>query len=548
VQESVVIKNLDHLGLVASMIDELEIEKSVDNVISVDTNKKLLSHGILTKAMILNGLGYVNKQLYLTPQFFKDKPLETLFSQAINAKQINDDALGRTLDAIYDYGVSELYEKIAYKAISNLGLHPSTIHLDSTSFHVDGNYNSNSHYNEKIIHITKGYSRDHHPQLNQVVLNLIVEHQAGIPLMMMAADGNQIDTQAFASIVDAHIDSLKAVSDATLTLIADAALFTQKGLESIKEKKIDFISRVPMRLKEAKAFITHAQRDDFTSIDKNYSYIKKIITYAEIEQQWILYKSEHARARESKTIAKNLLQESTQSAKTAKKLMIKPFFCEADATEALNEFQSKNTHLLITDKRIHQQAKFKCKGRPKPNQEPDHYEYFINFDISMNTDILRERIEKESGYFILATNNRALNAQELLEQYKSQQRVERGFRFLKSPEFLSDSLFLKKPERIEAMLMIMTLCLMVYASLEYKIRKELKQQDKTFPNQLGKPIKNPTARWIFECFFAIHMLYLNQNQKMVVGLNEQHRMILELLGTRYLDCYGVNLNEKVGAE
>ena len=547
-QESVVIKNLDHLGLVASMIDELEIEKSVDNVISVDTNKKLLSHGILTKAMILNGLGYVNKQLYLTPQFFKDKPLETLFSQAINAKQINDDALGRTLDAIYDYGVSELYEKIAYKAISNLGLHPSTIHLDSTSFHVDGNYNSNSHYDEKIIHITKGYSRDHHPQLNQVVLNLIVEHQAGIPLMMMAADGNQIDTQAFASIVDAHIDSLKAVSDATLTLIADAALFTQKGLESIKEKKIDFISRVPMRLKEAKAFITHAERDDFTSIDKNYSYIKKIITYAEIEQQWILYKSEHARARESKTIAKNLLQESTQSAKTAKKLMIKPFFCETDATEALNEFQSKNTHLLITNKRIHQQAKFKCKGRPKPNQEPDHYEYFINFDISMNTDILRERIEEESGYFILATNNRALNAQELLEQYKSQQRVERGFRFLKSPEFLSDSLFLKKPERIEAMLMIMTLCLMVYASLEYKIRKELKQQDKTFPNQLGKPIKNPTARWIFECFFAIHILYLNQNQKMVVGLNEQHRMILELLGTRYLDCYGVNLNEKVGTE
>lgn len=547
-QESVVIKNLDHLGLVAAMIDELEIEKSVDNVISVDTNKKLLSHGILTKAMILNGLGYVNKQLYLTPQFFKDKPLETLFSQTINAKQINDDALGRTLDAIYDYGVSELYEKIAYKAISNIGLHPSTIHLDSTSFHVDGNYNSNSHYDEKIIHITKGYSRDHHPQLNQVVLNLIVEHQAGIPLMMMAADGNQIDTQAFASIVDAHIDSLKAVSDATLTLIADAALFTQKGLESIKEKKIDFISRVPMRLKEAKAFITHAERDDFTSIDKNYSYIKKIITYAEIEQQWILYKSEHARARESKTIAKNLLQESTQSAKTAKKLMIKPFFCEADATEALNEFQSKNTHLLITDKCIHQQAKFKCKGRPKPNQEPDHYEYFLNFDISMNTDILRERIEEESGYFILATNSLALNAQELLEQYKSQQRVERGFRFLKSPEFLSDSLFLKKPERIEAMLMIMTLCLMVYASLEYKIRKELKQQDKTFPNQLGKPIKNPTARWIFECFFAIHILYLNQNQKMVVGLNEQHQMILELLGTRYLDCYGVNLNEKVGAE
>lgn len=166
----------------------------------------------------------------------------------------------------------------------------------------------------------------------------------------------------------------------------------------------------------------------------------------------------------------------------------------------------------------------------------------------MRTNILQQRIKEESGYFILATNKLTLSPQELLEQYKSQQRVERGFRFLKSPEFLSDSFFLKKPERINAMLMVMTLCLMVYTSLEYKIRKELKQQDKTFPNQLGKPVQNPTARWVFECFFAIHVLRLNQTQKMVLGLNDRHRIILELLGIKYLNCYGVDLNEKVGAE
>jgi len=561
VQESVAIKNLDHLGLVATMIDELEIENSVNSEISSDTNKKVLSYGTLVKAMILNGLGYVNKQLYLTPQFFKDKPLETLFYQTIRAEQINDDALGRTLDAIYNYGVSELYEKIAYKAISNLGLHSSTIHLDSTSFHVDGEYKQQKtptdididiedelQLKPSPIHITKGYSRDHHPELNQVVLNLIVEHQAGTPLMMKAADGNQIDTQAFTSIVDAHIDSLKAVSDTSLTLIGDAALFTQKGLEAIKEKKIDFVSRVPMRLKEAKVLIMNTPSESLISLDENYSFKEQDIEYADMKQKWILYKSQHATVRESKTLSKNLLQESTKSAKAAKKLMIKPFFCEADATEAFNAFQSKNSHLLITNKSIHQKSKFKGKGRPKPDQEPDYYEYYLNFEIRMHTNTLQQRIEEESGYFILATNRLGLSAQELLQAYKSQQRVERGFRFLKSPEFLSDSLFLKKPERIEAMLMIMTLCLMVYASLEYKIRKELKTQNKTFPNQLGKPIQNPTARWVFECFFAIHILYIAQAQKMVVGLNDKHQLILELLGVKYLNCYAVSLNEKVGAE
>jgi len=132
-----------------------------------------------------------------------------------------------------------------------------------------------------------------------------------------------------------------------------------------------------------------------------------------------------------------------------------------------------------------------------------------------------------------------LTAQAVLEKYKSQQRVERGFRFLKSPQFLSDALFLKKPERIEALLMVMTLSLLVYAALEYTIRTKLKEQNKTFPNQLGKPVQNPTTRWIFENFFAIHLL-LFHNEETIVGLNERHRLILELLGNTYMLFYGLS--------
>jgi transposase len=73
-----------------------------------------------------------------------------------------------------------------------LGLTLKTLHLDSTSFHVDGEYNRYSHNSDENrvpIKITKGYSRDHHPELNQVVLNLMVEHQAGIPVWMKASNG-----------------------------------------------------------------------------------------------------------------------------------------------------------------------------------------------------------------------------------------------------------------------------------------------------------------------------------------------------------------------
>jgi transposase len=103
--------------------------------------------------------------------------------------------------------------------------------------------------------------------------------------------------------------------------------------------------------------------------------------------------------------------------------------------------------------------------------------------------------------FILATNEldtAHLPPHEVLHGYKGQVQAERGFRFLKDPQFVASSLYLKKPERIMALLMVMTVCLLVYAALEYRIRQALKAHEATFPNQKGKPIPNPTARWVFQ--------------------------------------------------
>ena len=82
------------------------------------------------------------------------------------------------------------------------------MHLDSTSVHVDGRYNSDEPPSEQVVHITKGYSRDHRPDLNQVMLELIVEHQAGIPVLMKPLSGHSRDPQAFGQVIQAHIDQL----------------------------------------------------------------------------------------------------------------------------------------------------------------------------------------------------------------------------------------------------------------------------------------------------------------------------------------------------
>jgi len=115
---------------------------------------------------------------------------------------------------------------------------------------------------------------------------------------------------------------------------------------------------------------------------------------------------------------------------------------------------------------------------------------------------------EQKGFFILGTNDCSgeLTMQNMLNHYKSQQSVERGFRFLKSPDFLVSSIYLKSPQRIEALLMIMTCCLMIYAALEHLIRRELQAKNLFFPDMKKQPTQKPTAKWVFWCFMGIHVL------------------------------------------
>ena len=178
------------MGLVAGMFEELGITEVIDQATQQDPAMRIVTAGHAVKAMVLNGLGFVNQQLYLVPHFFQNKPLSRLIAPGIQASHLNDDTLGRTLDTLYETGLTELYSLIAATAATRLGLTPTFIHLDTTSFHVDGRYNSDEAPDEQVMNITHGYSRDHRPDLNQVMLELVVEHQAGIPVLMKPLSGN----------------------------------------------------------------------------------------------------------------------------------------------------------------------------------------------------------------------------------------------------------------------------------------------------------------------------------------------------------------------
>ncbi|MDD1434831.1 IS1634 family transposase, partial [Dolichospermum sp. ST_sed6] len=123
-----------------------------------------------------------------------------------------------------------------------------------------------------------------------------------------------------------------------------------------------------------------------------------------------------------------------------------------------------------------------------------------------------------------------------LKEYKAQQSCERGFGFLKDPLFFADSIFLKSPERIESLGMIMGLCLLVYTLAQRQIRIALKESKLTIKNQLGKATERPTLRWIFQCFQCIHLVEFDQ-EKHVSNWTQDRDFILNLLPDDCLRYY-----------
>jgi transposase len=529
---------LDHLGLVAGMFDELGIGDVLDRAMQHTPETRIVTVGSAVKAMVLNGLGFVNQQLYLVPMFFQNKPTQRLIAPGVEAQHLHDDTLGRTLDMLYDYGVTELYSLVAATAAQRLGLAPTFAHLDSTSFHVDGRYNSAEEPDAEVIHITRGYSRDHRPDLNQVMLDLIVEHQAGIPLLMKPLSGNSSDVQTFGQIVTEHIQQLHTTYGTTY-LVADSALYSAENLQQLATTGSKWITRVPVTVTEAQDALAQADPETMEPLGEDYRYHMLASTYGGVAQRWMLCYSAQRRPQARRSVDKHWRKQSEAEAKAFQKLCRTAFACVADAQHALTTFAHGLQAASLHESTIEPRPRYGKRGRPGQDTAPVQVVYQITGALTSSLAAHDALIAPQSC-FILATNELdegVLPPQALLAGYKGQQHAERGFRFLKDPRFLASSLYLKKPERIMALLMVMTVCLLVYAALEYRIRKALKDQDATFPNQKGHPVQNPTARWVFQYFVGIHLLRICGEGAFVLNLNDQHQQLLRLLGRSYEAFY-----------
>lgn len=512
------IKTINHLGIIAGIVDEIDLVDIINQELGIE-EQEIVNSGEIVKAIILNGLGFVSQPLYLFSKFFEDQATEHLLGQGILPEYLNEHKIGRVMDKLYDFGLSKLFLLIALSAVKKYQINLDYSHLDSSSFSVHGQYNqtifSESEFQKKDsegelipMKITYGYSKDKRPDLKQFILNLIVTGDGNIPIFIEAASGNQSDKKVFGEIAKNYQQQLKLET----TIVGDSALYSKDNLELLKQ--IKWLTRVPFSIKEAKNLVSTVKDSEFkSSVVAGCSWVERESNYGEINQRWLVVKSDARTKSDLASLEKKIAKELESIQKKLTTLSQKSFQSETEA--------ELNLKLIVS------KLKFHSINEIKITENPDKT-YQITGVIQANHDVI-EAFYNRAGKFIIATNrlNReSFSCDEMLIKYKEQQNVERGFAFLKDPLFFAESIFLKSPRRIETMAMLMGLCLMVYSLGQREVRRQLFMAQTGIPNQLGKLTGRPTLRWIFQCFQGIHLL-IHQGVKQVVNLTEERQLILK---------------------
>lgn len=537
----VVVEHLNHLGIVAEVCREIGVAEWLDA--QDPTSRQRVSVGTATVAMVLNGLGFSNRQLYLVSQFFEDKPVEHLLRRGLSTAELNDDCLGRTLDWLYAHDVTTLFAGLALRARQAFGVSLRRLHADTTSFAVSGDYQPpEGDLDVQTIAVTYGYSRDHREDLKQWMLALVTSGE-GIPQFLQPLDGHASDKVALPQVILELTRQLRASGETAGVYVADGGLYSEANMRALNEAEVAWVSRVPETSSLAQAVVRDEPVVWQHSDDAQVAWWSRTLELPQGGERWLVVRSREGEQRARATLQRRVEREQAQWEKRWRHLSHRAFSCAPDAQAALERERQLMPPWLAVYTGVVAVPKYGHRGRPRRGAAPAEQEWHVQAELRLDPDALEREVRRKAA-FLVATNildTIALPNLALIQTYKAQSAVERGFAFLKDPLFLASSVFVKKPQRIMALAFLMVLCLLVYRLAELRVRERLAAAHETVPDQLRRPTTRPTMRWLFQCFEGIDLHHMTlpdgAQTTQVLRLSALHRQVLRLLGPAYEKCY-----------
>ena len=378
--------------------------------------------------------------------------------------------------------------------------------------------------------------------MKQAVLELMVSQDGGIPFVSKSWDGNTSDTQVVQKRAEALIRACKATPTPRY-LIADAKLYCEDNAAPLA--KLGFITRIPATLKLVSQVIGQAlQGDTGQTFDANTRYQPLALCHYGRAQRWLVVYSQAAYERAEAVLNKAKQREHETIKKQLLHLQAKRFCAPKAAQDALLALTKGWTYHRVASDHLREHKRYAGKGRPTPSTPLKATQWQIQVHVDADDETLA-RAKQAQACYVLGPNIDAseLSDTEVITAYKGQSQVEGGFRLLKDPRFFVSSLFVKKPNRIAGLLMVMTLALLVYSAAQRRLRMELATHQETVPNQINQPTRSPTLRWVFQLLEGMHrvrMTLQGQVHDLIEGLNDVQVKILRLFGDNVCRLYQIS--------
>jgi transposase len=532
------------LPIVSAYARTLGVVEEVDRLCGP---KRGVSDGQIVLALVLDALTG-RSPLFRLPQVFAKLDTGLLLGEGLSPEKLNDDAVGRALDRIFEVGTSKVLSALALRAVKLFDLDTTHVHHDTTSHSVYGDYDLyGEETHDQPFVITFGFSKDHRPDLKQLVHSLLCV-DAGIPIYSQCENGNLSDKVVNRNLIPTMVERMAELGQENFLYVADSALITPDNLSLMDDYKsgFRFVSRLPASYKECGKAIAKAVRQDIwhdlgslseePSTPKrkpaHYHGFETVVDLYEVWHRALVVHSDAYDERRIKRLERMLEQGRADAERIAIEQEKIEYACLPDAHAAVLRLPKGRFHELVG--RVEEEPIY-ATGRPKADgtRKIKRTTYRLKISLRPREEAIA-RARAEAGCFVLVTNEPeeaagGLSSKELLRAYQDQHSVEQNFGFLKDPVIVN-ALFLKSPRRIEVLGLILVLALMIWRLMERTMRVSLKESNAKVDGWNKRQTSRPTSFMMTTKFVSVIVIRTDERRFLAEPLDPIQERYLQILG------------------
>ena len=423
--------------------------------------------------------------------------------------EVNDDRIGRALERLFQIDRATLQTEIVLGTVKKFDLKMDQIHSDTTSIAVSGTYADQAKLG---VQLKRGHSKDHRPDLKQLVYNLCVSRDGAVPIHFKCYDGNRSDD----SIQLETWQALRVLLQRPdFIYVADSKLCVEETMRKIDSEHGLFVTIVPRTRKETIDFANSLEQGEVRwekCLRRKSSRQKSEFDTFEVatgmyqlregfKVYW--YRSSQKQKRDSES-RKDRMTRAKEKLESLDLRRLRGPKTEAAMRKRVDTILTrfKVQAWLNVEIKMDSDEEFKAITRGKPTIET-RYKKIIKKTPRLHLRRNAEAIAKAQfmdGIFPLAHNTK-MTALEVLNSYKYQPHLEKRHAFLKSTLHVAP-IWLKKNVRIEALMFVEYLAQMVASLIERELRGSMDK--KSIPVLLslpeGRSSKTPTFEQLTRLF------------------------------------------------